>query len=323
MKRTIALAATLLLAAPTVLLTPQAASAVTASGTDPTGDTLAEGTKDIARLDVELTESVVRIDITVAQSLPPLTDPTWSDDIFDSTGRGFRVSFGQEFGPTSIQVHRDGATLENADGSFNHGSPPSVAISNKTLTITADATCAGLPGVLHVTAQNTPEDKGNNSFDTRYLDVAVAPEFNDPDFESKIDPVVVALNDGGYYQLGADGGAFSFGGAAFFCSTGNLQLNQPVVGMQAQPNNDGYRFVARDGGVFAYGSAQFHGSCINVFETDVVALSFNRAGTGYYLTDEAGYVQNFGGAYGFGSIEGYNSFLASKFNAPVVGFAVK
>ncbi len=35
---------------------------------------------------------------------------------------------------------------------------------------------------------------------------------------------------GGYYEVAADGGIFSFGDAAFFGSTGGVRLNAPVVG---------------------------------------------------------------------------------------------
>ena len=64
----------------------------------------------------------------------------------------------------------------------------------------------------------------------------------------------------GYWQVGSDGGIFSFGGAQFYGSTGSMQLNKPVVGMAATPDGNGYWLVASDGGVFAYGDAGFYGS---------------------------------------------------------------
>jgi hypothetical protein len=45
----------------------------------------------------------------------------------------------------------------------------------------------------------------------------------------------------------------------FFGSTGNLHLNAPIVGMQADAGGSGYRFVASDGGVFCY-NGPFFGS---------------------------------------------------------------
>ena len=59
----------------------------------------------------------------------------------------------------------------------------------------------------------------------------------------------------GYWQVGSDGGIFSFGGAQFYGSTGSMHLNKPVVGMAATPDGNGYWLVASDGGVFAFGDA--------------------------------------------------------------------
>ena len=35
----------------------------------------------------------------------------------------------------------------------------------------------------------------------------------------------------GYWLVASDGGVFSFGDASFYGSTGNIQLNKPIVGM--------------------------------------------------------------------------------------------
>jgi hypothetical protein len=60
--------------------------------------------------------------------------------------------------------------------------------------------------------------------------------------------------------VATDGGIFSFGDAVFQGSTGDIALNQPIVGMAATPSGNGYWFVASDGGIFTYGDAGFHGS---------------------------------------------------------------
>jgi hypothetical protein len=39
----------------------------------------------------------------------------------------------------------------------------------------------------------------------------------------------------GYWFVAADGGIFSYGDARFFGSTGDLRLNQPIVGMAPIP----------------------------------------------------------------------------------------
>src|SRR5205814_7435574 len=38
---------------------------------------------------------------------------------------------------------------------------------------------------------------------------------------------------GGYWLVARDGGIFSFGDGRFYGSTGNIRLNQPIVGMTA------------------------------------------------------------------------------------------
>ena len=40
---------------------------------------------------------------------------------------------------------------------------------------------------------------------------------------------------GGYWLVASDGGIFSFGDAPFLGSTGNIHLNQPIVGMSPWP----------------------------------------------------------------------------------------
>ncbi len=78
----------------------------------------------------------------------------------------------------------------------------------------------------------------------------------------------------GYWFVAADGGIFSFGDAAFYGSTGQLNPSQPpggnnsIVGALAGPvdgmvvtsDGAGYWMVGSDGGVFAFGDASFVGS---------------------------------------------------------------
>jgi SpoIID/LytB domain protein len=62
---------------------------------------------------------------------------------------------------------------------------------------------------------------------------------------------------GGYWLDASNGGVFSFGGATFQGSAGNLVLNKPIVGMASTPDGGGYWLVASDGGIFSFGDAQF------------------------------------------------------------------
>jgi hypothetical protein len=65
---------------------------------------------------------------------------------------------------------------------------------------------------------------------------------------------------GGYWLVAADGGVFCFGSARFFGSTGNIRLNEPVLGIAPTADGAGYWLVASDGGVFTYGDGTFLGS---------------------------------------------------------------
>ena len=65
---------------------------------------------------------------------------------------------------------------------------------------------------------------------------------------------------GGYYEVAADGGVFTFGGARFFGSMAGQHLNSPIVGIVPTPDDGGYWLVAADGGIFSFGDAAFFGS---------------------------------------------------------------
>jgi ribosomal protein L24E len=64
----------------------------------------------------------------------------------------------------------------------------------------------------------------------------------------------------GYWEVASDGGIFTFGDAVYHGSTGNLNLNKPIVGLAVTPDGNGYWLVASDGGVFSFGNAMFYGS---------------------------------------------------------------
>ena len=59
----------------------------------------------------------------------------------------------------------------------------------------------------------------------------------------------------GYWEVGSDGGIFSFGTAHFYGSMGGTHLNAPIVGIASTQDGGGYWLVANDGGVFAFGDA--------------------------------------------------------------------
>jgi len=120
----------------------------------------------------------------------------------------------------------------------------------------------------------------------------------------------------GYYLSASDGGIFAYGNLPFCGSTGNLVLNQPVVGMTAMPNGGGYYEVASDGGLFAFGDAQFYGSMGGKpLNQPVVGMAANPNGAGYWE------VAADGGLFAFGTAPFYGSMGGKPLNQPIVGMA--
>ena len=119
----------------------------------------------------------------------------------------------------------------------------------------------------------------------------------------------------GYYLGASDGGIFTFGNLPYCGSTGDITLNQPIVGMTATPNAGGYWLVASDGGVFSFGNARFHGSTGGIrLNRPIVGMAADRATGGYWL------VASDGGIFAFGA-PFYGSTGAVRLNQPIVGMA--
>jgi len=120
----------------------------------------------------------------------------------------------------------------------------------------------------------------------------------------------------GYWLVASDGGIFSFGDGAFMGSTGNIRLNQPIVGMAAAPHGSGYWLVASDGGIFSFGAAQFHGSTGNIrLNQPIVGMAATPDGGGYWL------VARDGGIFSFGDAQFFGSTGNIRLNQPIVGMA--
>ncbi|MGH9036525.1 MAG: TolB family protein, partial [Acidimicrobiia bacterium] len=127
---------------------------------------------------------------------------------------------------------------------------------------------------------------------------------------------------GSYWLVASDGGIFSFAGPEpvrtpkFFGSTGNVRLNQPIVGMASHPSGQGYWFVASDGGIFSFGAAKFYGSTGNVrLNRPIVGMASTPSGNGYWM------VADDGGIFSFGDAKFYGSTGNVKLNKPIVGMA--
>jgi hypothetical protein len=120
----------------------------------------------------------------------------------------------------------------------------------------------------------------------------------------------------GYWEVGADGGIFTFGDAGFFGSMGGMHLNAPVVGMAATSDGQGYWEVASDGGIFTFGDAGFFGSEGGMhLNKPVVGMAATADGQGYWL------VASDGGVFAFGDATFFGSKGGMPLNKPVVGMA--
>jgi ribosomal protein L24E len=120
----------------------------------------------------------------------------------------------------------------------------------------------------------------------------------------------------GYWMVASDGGIFSFGDAKFHGSTGNIKLNQPIVGIAATPSGNGYWMVATDGGIFAFGDAKFFGSTGAIkLNKPIVGMAATPSGKGYWL------VASDGGIFAFGDAKFFGSTGNIKLNKPIVGMA--
>ncbi|HWE69887.1 MAG TPA: hypothetical protein VG205_05965 [Acidimicrobiales bacterium] len=120
----------------------------------------------------------------------------------------------------------------------------------------------------------------------------------------------------GYWQVASDGGIFAFGNAGFYGSTGQLRLNQPIVGMAKTPDGRGYWLVASDGGIFSFGDAKFYGSTGGFpLNRPIVVMPATPDGRGYWL------VASDGGIFTFGDAGFHGSTGSVPLRHPIVGIA--
>jgi hypothetical protein len=116
------------------------------------------------------------------------------------------------------------------------------------------------------------------------------------------DPTVVVgmaatPDGGGYWEVGADGGIFSFGDAGFHGSMGGHPQNRPIVGMAATPDGAGYWEVGADGGIFSFGDARFFGSMGgHPLNRPIVGMAATPDGAGYWEVGADGGIFSFGDA---------------------------
>ncbi len=121
---------------------------------------------------------------------------------------------------------------------------------------------------------------------------------------------------GGYWEVGSDGGIYSFGDSTFEGSASGIALARPIEGMAVTPDSGGYWLVASDGGIFTFGDAPFYGSTGNIaLNKPIVGMAATPDGKGYWL------VASDGGIFTFGDAPFYGSTGNIALNKPIVGMA--
>ena len=219
--------------------------------------------------------------------------------------------------PTSTAYGNEGSVIISATvTSGTTGSPTgSVTVQNGGDTVctialqpagsnTADGTCPALGGT-----QLAP---GSYGLTANYA--------GDGNFQSSVSSAqpltIVPHATQGYWEVGSDGGIFTFGTAHFYGSMGGTPLNSPIVGIASTPDGGGYWLVAKDGGVFAFGDAHFHGSMGGApLNQPIVGIASSPDGGGYWLVAKDGGVFAFGDAHFHGSMGGV------PLDQPIVGIA--
>ncbi len=123
--------------------------------------------------------------------------------------------------------------------------------------------------------------------------------------------IAITPSGSGYWLVGADGGVFTFGDAAYAGSVpevlpAGVPLAQPIRAMVSTATGEGYWLFAADGGVFAFGDARFLGSLPQVLRgtplaSPIVGAATAAHGAGYWLVGGDGGVFTFGSAAYHGS----------------------
>jgi hypothetical protein len=120
---------------------------------------------------------------------------------------------------------------------------------------------------------------------------------------------------GGYWEVAADGGVFSFGDAKFFGAGTDLHLKRNVIGMAVAQSARGYWLATNNGGVYSFGDAKFYGAPTSHTRGPVVAIVPAPYGLGYWLVTDRGSV------YAFGNARYYGPDKAMDLTSPIVGMA--
>ena len=224
-----------------------------------------------------------------------------------SVGPATQYTESMGFFPQSVQVARgDTVTYKYAGISDPHTAsfPGNPDLAFPVSPFTAPPSCEGASG-------DTPGDP-NGGPPTFGCASPQAAEL--PILAQAMGPAVV--RSPAYRMVGADGGIFDFGQAAYHGSAGSLRLRSPIVATASTGDQRGYYEVAADGGVFTYGDARFHGSLAGQrLSAPIVGMVAAPDNTAYALVGADGKL------YGFGAAPPLPP--APPAHSPVVGMVVQ
>jgi hypothetical protein len=96
---------------------------------------------------------------------------------------------------------------------------------------------------------------------------------------------------------------------------GATPLNQPIVGMAADPASGGYWMVAADGGVFSFDAPFFGSTGALHLDKPIVGIAATPDGGGYWM------VASDGGIFAFGDASFEGSTSGQALSAPIVGMS--
>src|SRR5271165_2697330 len=167
-----------------------------------------------------------------------------------------------------------GTSAASSNDQFTFTAGPIVGDVNPTSGPPGGGTTVHLSGVAFTGATQvyfggTPADSFTVDSDTSIT--AVSPAGTDPPVDITVKtPKGLSIPSSadqfnyvtpqGYWEVGSDGGLFSFGGAQYYGSMGGQPLNAPITAMAATPDGGGYWLNGADGGLFAFGDAPFSGA---------------------------------------------------------------
>ena len=316
-ERLVTLGATRFAAASTASTAGQPPASTSDTRPDALGDVLGtdgmqtvEPRADISRVDVRYRTDLLEIAVTVPGGVDPATSPNYRGNLsgvvalFDVNGDDL-----PDFG--SVLAADENGRVEVVTITMPPTPDPTVAAG-------ALQTCPGTGGFDGGTRQYRlaiPASCIGNAYEVR---AAAGLFFNratsiSDDFDLTLDLAPDGLdllgvhrdttrNGGGYRFVAGDGGIFTFGNAGFHGSTGDIRLNQPIVGMDSTRSGAGYWLVASDGGIFTFGDAPFLGSTGDIrLNQPINAMATTPTGAGYWLFARDGGVFSFGDAGFFGT----------------------